>query len=113
MTICLPGSTGNIIGACTAGDDGKPAMADQPLLPPGFRFHPTDEELVTYYLARKLMDPSFKVHAISEVDLNKCEPWDLPGTYDSSCPFHQAKSRKHESRVSIYRIQSSMLLTQF
>ncbi|CAK9251135.1 unnamed protein product, partial [Sphagnum jensenii] len=53
-------------------------MADQPLLPPGFRFHPTDEELVTYYLARKLMDPSFKVHAISEVDLNKCEPWDLP-----------------------------------
>jgi hypothetical protein len=34
---------------------------------------------VTYYLARKLRSADFKPHAISEVDLNKCEPWDLPG----------------------------------
>ncbi|KAF7836689.1 protein CUP-SHAPED COTYLEDON 2-like [Senna tora] len=48
-------------------------------LPPGFRFHPTDEELITYYLLKKVLDNSFTGRAIAEVDLNKCEPWELPG----------------------------------
>nr|UFO69261.1 CUC2 protein [Liriodendron chinense] len=47
-------------------------------LPPGFRFHPTDEELITYYLMKKVLDSSFTGRAIAEVDLNKCEPWQLP-----------------------------------
>ncbi|CAN6454455.1 unnamed protein product [Victoria cruziana] len=47
-------------------------------LPPGFRFHPTDEELVTHYLSPKVLDPGFHSSAVAEVDLNKCEPWDLP-----------------------------------
>ncbi|XP_012463338.1 protein CUP-SHAPED COTYLEDON 2 isoform X1 [Gossypium raimondii] len=47
-------------------------------LPPGFRFHPTDEELITYYLVKKVLDRSFTGRAIAEVDLNKCEPWELP-----------------------------------
>lgn len=49
-------------------------------LPPGFRFHPTDEELITYYLLKKVLDSNFTGKAIVEVDLNKCEPWELPGT---------------------------------
>ena len=49
-------------------------------LPPGFRFHPTDEELITYYLIRKVSDFRFTAKAIADVDLNKYEPWDLPGT---------------------------------
>ncbi|KAJ4829364.1 hypothetical protein Tsubulata_048969 [Turnera subulata] len=48
-------------------------------LPPGFRFHPTDEELITCYLTRKVSDNGFTSKAIVDVDLNKCEPWDLPG----------------------------------
>ncbi|KAK6151663.1 hypothetical protein DH2020_014298 [Rehmannia glutinosa] len=47
-------------------------------LPPGFRFHPTDEEIIMHYLLKKVMDRRFKARAISEADLNKCEPWDLP-----------------------------------
>ncbi|WCJ32205.1 NAC domain containing protein 100 [Euphorbia peplus] len=47
-------------------------------LPPGFRFHPTDEELITYYLLKKVLDSNFSGRAIAEVDLNKCEPWELP-----------------------------------
>ncbi|KAK3142396.1 hypothetical protein QOZ80_4BG0345910 [Eleusine coracana subsp. coracana] len=51
----------------------------QPMdLPPGFRFHPTDEELITHYLARKVADPRFTALAVGEADLNKSEPWDLP-----------------------------------
>jgi len=47
-------------------------------LPPGFRFHPTDEELITHYLSQKVLNNSFCAIAIGEADLNKCEPWDLP-----------------------------------
>ncbi|ONK71800.1 uncharacterized protein A4U43_C04F12510 [Asparagus officinalis] len=47
-------------------------------LPPGFRFHPTDEELVTYYLERKINRRKIELEIIPEVDLYKCEPWDLP-----------------------------------
>ena len=43
-------------------------------LPPGFRFHPTDEELITHYLARKAADPCFAPRAVGVADLNKCEP---------------------------------------
>lgn len=49
------------------------------ILPPGFRFHPTDEELITYYLVNKISDSSFTGRAIGDVDLNKSEPWELPG----------------------------------
>lgn len=55
------------------------SSSSEPFLPPGFRFHPTDEELVSYYLTKKVLDSRFAVRAIAEVDLNKCEPWDLPG----------------------------------
>ncbi|CAN6176695.1 unnamed protein product [Urochloa humidicola] len=49
------------------------------LLPPGFRFHPTDGELIVDYLTRKALDRRFSCIVITEVDLNKTEPWDLPG----------------------------------
>ncbi|KAK7267083.1 hypothetical protein RIF29_19747 [Crotalaria pallida] len=47
-------------------------------LPPGFRFHPTDEEIITYYLTQKVLNSSFSAIAMGEADFNKCEPWDLP-----------------------------------
>ncbi|WOL06817.1 NAC domain-containing protein [Canna indica] len=47
-------------------------------LPPGFRFHPTDEELVVDYLVRKAAGQRLPVPIIAEVDLYKFEPWDLP-----------------------------------
>ncbi|XP_057797423.1 protein CUP-SHAPED COTYLEDON 2-like [Salvia miltiorrhiza] len=52
---------------------------DETHLPPGFRFHPTDEELITFYLLKKVLDSNFTTRAIAEADLNKSEPWHLPG----------------------------------
>ncbi|CAN6868154.1 unnamed protein product [Brassica oleracea] len=46
-------------------------------VPPGFRFHPTDEELLHYYLKKKISYQKFEMEVIREVDLNKLEPWDL------------------------------------
>ncbi|CAM6002826.1 unnamed protein product, partial [Sphagnum balticum] len=51
-------------------------------VPPGFRFHPTDEELVAYYLKRKVSGRAIEDDVIAVVDLYKCEPWDLP---DKAC----------------------------
>ncbi|XP_019199872.1 PREDICTED: NAC domain-containing protein 100-like [Ipomoea nil] len=53
-------------------------VGEQMELPPGFRFHPTDEELITHYLSNKVLDSTFSAIAIAEVDMNKVEPWDLP-----------------------------------
>ncbi|XP_006659576.1 protein CUP-SHAPED COTYLEDON 3 [Oryza brachyantha] len=54
------------------------AAAGEHGLPPGFRFHPTDEELVTFYLASKVFNGACCGVDIAEVDLNRCEPWELP-----------------------------------
>jgi hypothetical protein len=48
-------------------------------VPPGFRFHPTDEELVDYYLKKKVESQRIDLDVIREIDLYKIEPWDLQG----------------------------------
>ncbi|CAA7400346.1 unnamed protein product [Spirodela intermedia] len=48
-------------------------------LPPGFRFHPTDEELVMHYLCRKCAGHPIAVPIIADIDIYKCDPWELPG----------------------------------
>eukprot|EP00249_Psilotum_nudum_P003250 c16639_g1_i1 orf=162-1205(+) len=44
---------------------------------PGFRFQPTDEELVTFYLRRKVERKLIPLELITELDIYKCDPWDL------------------------------------
>lgn len=48
-------------------------------LPEGFRFHPTDEELVKFYLCRRCASEPISVPVIAEIDLYKFNPWELPG----------------------------------
>ncbi|KAJ4981642.1 hypothetical protein NE237_032479 [Protea cynaroides] len=69
-------------------------------LPPGFRFHPTDEELVAYYLDRKINGRTIELDVIPEVDLYKCEPWELPGksylpSKDMEWYFFSPRDRKY------------------
>lgn len=45
---------------------------------PGFRFHPTDEELLGYYLRRKVENKTIKLELIKQIDIYKYDPWDLP-----------------------------------
>ncbi|XP_042384913.1 NAC domain-containing protein 83-like isoform X1 [Zingiber officinale] len=49
-------------------------------LPPGFRFHPTDEELVVQYLKRKIHSCPLPALIIPDIiNLRNYDPWDLPG----------------------------------
>ncbi|CAO2200881.1 unnamed protein product [Urochloa humidicola] len=67
-------------------------------MPPGFRFHPRDEELVLDYLLHKLSGHAHGGAAMIDVDLNKCEPWDLP---EAACVggkewyFYNLRDRKY------------------
>jgi hypothetical protein len=64
-------------------------------VPPGFRFHPTDEELVDYYLRKKIASKRIDLDVIKDVDLYKIEPWDLQGINFG------AYSLKKENEVSL------------
>ncbi|KAK9161941.1 hypothetical protein Syun_002843 [Stephania yunnanensis] len=70
-------------------------------VPPGFRFHPTDEELLHYYLRKKVSFQKFDLEVIREVDLNKIEPWDLQekckigSTPQNEWYFFSHKDRKY------------------
>ncbi|KAF8694963.1 hypothetical protein HU200_038073 [Digitaria exilis] len=57
-------------------------------LPPGFRFHPTDEELVVQYLRRKALSRPLPAAVIPVVDdVSRLDPWDLPGASDGEGYF--------------------------
>ncbi|KAL7595047.1 hypothetical protein Lser_V15G29792 [Lactuca serriola] len=47
-------------------------------LPPGFRFHPTEEELIGYYLKRKVQGLEIELEVIPVINFYKFEPWELP-----------------------------------
>ncbi|CAM8992682.1 unnamed protein product [Rhodiola kirilowii] len=49
----------------------------QSQVPPGFRFHPTEEELLHYYLRKKVASEKIDLDVIRDVDLNRLEPWDI------------------------------------
>ncbi|CAI9757329.1 unnamed protein product [Fraxinus pennsylvanica] len=51
-------------------------------LPPGFRFEPTDEEIVFQYLARKIFSYPLPASVIPEISICKFDPWELPGDSD-------------------------------
>ncbi|KAL1204837.1 NAC domain-containing protein 21/22 [Cardamine amara subsp. amara] len=67
-------------------------------LPPGFRFHPRDDELICDYLMRRTVRSLYQPVVLIEVDLNKCEPWDIPQTArvgGREWYFYSQKDRKY------------------
>jgi hypothetical protein len=56
--------------------------------PPGFRFYPTEEELVSFYLPNKLDGSREDLNRVMDriipvLDIYEFNPWDLPRNYIS------------------------------
>ncbi|GMJ10680.1 hypothetical protein HRI_004737100 [Hibiscus trionum] len=66
---------------------------------PGFRFSPTDVELISYYLKKKLHGYDKCVEVIPEIEICRYEPWDLPAKSiiksDNEWFFFCARGRKY------------------
>jgi len=72
------------------------------VLPPGFRFHPTDEELIVYYLKNQAISKPCPVSIIPEVDIYKFDPWQLPEKAEfgeNEWYFFSPRDRKYPNGV--------------
>ncbi|KAK9207135.1 hypothetical protein WN943_017420 [Citrus x changshan-huyou] len=45
----------------------------------GYRFRPTEDEIISYFLENKMRGNVFPVHVINTVNICAFEPWQLPG----------------------------------
>ncbi|KAL0422344.1 UNVERIFIED_CONTAM: NAC domain-containing protein [Sesamum latifolium] len=69
-------------------------------LPPGFRFYPTDEELVVHFLQRKAALLPCHPDVIPDLDLYPYDPWDLHGKAMGEGNKWYFYSRRTKMRVS-------------
>ncbi|KAF7124656.1 hypothetical protein RHSIM_Rhsim12G0132100 [Rhododendron simsii] len=77
------------------------------LMLPGFRFHPTDEELVGFYLKRKAQQRPLSIELIKQLDIYKYDPWDLPKlatTGEKEWYFYCRRDRKYRNSTRPNRV---------
>ncbi|KAA8536493.1 hypothetical protein F0562_028971 [Nyssa sinensis] len=76
-------------------------MADNNVnLPPGFRFYPTDEELVVHFLHRKAALLPCNPDVIPDLDLYPYDPWELDGKALAEGNQWYFFSRRTQNRVT-------------
>ncbi|MED6185065.1 hypothetical protein PIB30_053468 [Stylosanthes scabra] len=89
----------------------KEEKEEEEVVLPGFRFHPTDEELVGFYLRRKVEKKPLKIELIKHVDIYKYDPWDLPKVSSSMGEkewyFFCIRGRKYRNSIRPNRVTGS------
>ncbi|WOL12756.1 NAC domain-containing protein [Canna indica] len=92
------------------GDGDKEDGHDNDLLMPGFRFHPTEEELIDFYLRRKVEGKRFHVELIPFLDLYRFDPWELPAMAiigEKEWFFYVPRDRKYRNGDRPNRVTTS------
>ncbi|KAH1062576.1 hypothetical protein AAZX31_02G267400 [Glycine max] len=89
-------------------DDDDDKKEDEDVLP-GFRFHPTDEELVGFYLRRKVENKPLRIELIKQIDIYKYDPWDLPmsSVGEKEWYFFCIRGRKYRNSIRPNRVTGS------
>ncbi|KAF0921572.1 hypothetical protein E2562_009773 [Oryza meyeriana var. granulata] len=85
-------------------------LSNPAMLPPGFRFHPTDEELIVHYLRNRAASSPCPVSIIADVDIYKFDPWDLPSKAaygDREWYFFSPRDRKYPNGIRPNRAAGS------
>ncbi|KQK06213.1 NAC domain-containing protein 22 isoform X2 [Brachypodium distachyon] len=80
------------------------------LVMPGFRFHPTEEELIEFYLRRKVEGRRFNVELITFLDLYRFDPWELPAMAvigEKEWFFYVPRDRKYRNGDRPNRVTAS------
>ncbi|PIN03657.1 hypothetical protein CDL12_23819 [Handroanthus impetiginosus] len=83
---------------------------EQDIVMPGFRFHPTEEELVEFYLRRKVEGKRFNVELITFIDLYRYDPWELPALAaigEKEWYFYVPRDRKYRNGDRPNRVTTS------
>ncbi|KAK9286582.1 hypothetical protein L1049_015085 [Liquidambar formosana] len=83
---------------------------EQDMVMPGFRFHPTEEELVEFYLRRKVEGKRFNVELITFLDLYRYDPWELPALAaigEKEWFFYVPRDRKYRNGDRPNRVTTS------
>ncbi|URE11448.1 No apical meristem (NAM) protein [Musa troglodytarum] len=96
-------------GRETSGEQ-QVTVEEEDVVLPGFRFHPTDEELVGFYLRRKVEKKGFGVEIIKEIDIYKYDPWDLPKVIsagEKEWYFFCLRGRKYRNSIRPNRVTRS------
>ncbi|KOM33634.1 hypothetical protein LR48_Vigan01g319000 [Vigna angularis] len=91
-------------------NDNKPDDHEHDMVMPGFRFHPTEEELVEFYLRRKVEGKRFNVELITFLDLYRYDPWELPALAaigEKEWYFYVPRDRKYRNGDRPNRVTTS------
>ncbi|KAL6538524.1 hypothetical protein OROGR_012512 [Orobanche gracilis] len=103
-----------ISSSSSTSDSHKEGGDDHHVQLPGFRFHPTDEELVGFYLTRKVerrpTTTTTSIELIKQADIYKYDPWDLPksgNVGDKEWYFFCKRGRKYRNSIRPNRVTGS------
>ncbi|XP_022135374.1 transcription factor JUNGBRUNNEN 1 [Momordica charantia] len=83
---------------------------EEEVMLPGFRFHPTDEELVGFYLRQKVEKKPISIEIIKQIDIYKYDPWDLPrvsNVGEKEWYFFSIRGRKYRNSTRPNRVTGS------
>ncbi|XP_066315537.1 NAC domain-containing protein 35-like [Miscanthus floridulus] len=103
-------SGGSSRHAAAAGGGGGSDAHEDDLVMPGFRFHPTEEELIEFYLRRKVEGKRFNVELITFLDLYRYDPWELPAMAaigEKEWFFYVPRDRKYRNGDRPNRVTAS------
>ncbi|XP_050379513.1 NAC domain-containing protein 48-like [Argentina anserina] len=70
-------------------------------LPPGYRFNPTDQELIIYYLNRKILNQPLPLNRIHDLNIYQYQPQQLSDMYEKiredGWYFFSTRDRKYQN----------------
>jgi hypothetical protein len=75
-------------------------MSTEEITLPGFRFHPTEEELLDFYLKNMVVGKKLRFDVIGFLNIYHHNPWDLPGLSkvgEREWYFFVPRDKKHGS----------------